>query len=129
MLELGMTVSSEQIVIDNDIIGMARMVVEGIEVNETTLAVDSIKSVGAGGDFLALDETRDLINIQSNPTLIDRNMRGTWQSLGGKDLAQAARDKVDEILKTHEVAPIDSDVLKDMEEVMKRADKAALEGR
>ena len=43
MLELGMTFSMEQMVIDNDIIRMERKVMEGVPVTDETLAVDAIK--------------------------------------------------------------------------------------
>ena len=40
MLELGMTFSMEQLVIDNDIISMIKKVMQGIPVNEETLGVE-----------------------------------------------------------------------------------------
>mgnify|MGYP001136245290 FL=1 len=42
MLELGMTFSMEQMVIDNDIIRMERKVMEGVPVTDETLAVAAI---------------------------------------------------------------------------------------
>lgn len=128
MVELGMTFSAEQLVIDNDVIGMIKSAVRGIEVNDDTLGVESIRTVGAGKDFLALEETRNLIKIQSNPVLFNRDMRGAWEAAGAKDIVQVASEKVQQILKTHQVEPIDKDILKDMEAIVKKADKAALEG-
>ena len=52
MLELGMTFSLEQLVIDNDIITMIKKAMEGVEVNEETLAIDAIKYIGIGNDFI-----------------------------------------------------------------------------
>ena len=46
MLELGVTFSFEQLVIDNDIISMIKKAMDGIPVNDYTLAVDAIKEVG-----------------------------------------------------------------------------------
>jgi trimethylamine--corrinoid protein Co-methyltransferase len=126
MLELGMTFSSAQLLIDNDIIQMVRKAVLGIEVSEETLSLDAIKKVGIGKDFLALKQTRDLIDLPSAPLLINRLMRGDWERAGSKDLATVAQEKADEIVKTHEVLPIDKDILKEMESVLKKADKAAI---
>lgn len=128
MVDLGMTFSFEQLVIDNDIIEMIKSAVRGIEVNDDTLGVESIKTVGPGENFLALEETRNFIKIQSNPLLFNRDTRGAWEAAGAKDVVQVASEKVQEILKTHEVEPIDKDILKDMESIVKKADKAALEG-
>ena len=57
MLELGQTYSLEQQVIDNDIIMMERKFMEGIPVTEETLAVDAIKFIGIGNDFIAHPST------------------------------------------------------------------------
>lgn len=124
MLELGMTFSMEQLVIDNDIIKMTKKVLQGVPVNEETLAVESIQKVGIGNNFLALKQTRMLVNYPSDPMLIDRRMFGDWAAAGSKDLAAAAHDKVVDVLKNHVVKPVDADTLKNMKAVVDRADKA-----
>ena len=128
MLELGMTFSLEQVVIDNDIIRMVKKAMQGIPVSTETLAVESIQKVGIGNNFLALKQTRQLVNYPSDPMLIDRQMFGDWEHAGSKDLAAVANEKVVDILKHHEVPPIDADLLKDMKAVVDRADKAFREG-
>ncbi|KKG09346.1 trimethylamine:corrinoid methyltransferase [Methanosarcina sp. 2.H.A.1B.4] len=124
MLELGMTFSMEQLVIDNDIIKMTKKALLGVPVTEETLAVESIQKVGIGNNFLALKQTRQLVNYPSDPMLIDRRMFGDWAAAGSKDLATAAHEKVVDVLKNHVVKPIDADLLKDMKAVVDRADKA-----
>jgi trimethylamine--corrinoid protein Co-methyltransferase len=124
MLELGMTFSMEQLVIDNDIIKMTKKVLQGVPVNEETLAVESIQKVGIGNNFLALKQTRMLVNYPSDPMLIDRRMFGDWAAAGSKDLAAAAHDKVVDVLKNHVVKLVDADTLKNMKAVVDRADKA-----
>ena len=47
---------------------------------------------------------------------------------GAKDLATAAHEKVVDIMKNHEVAPIDADLLKDMKAIVDKADKAFRQG-
>jgi trimethylamine---corrinoid protein Co-methyltransferase len=124
MLELGMTFSMEQLVIDNDIIKMVKKAMQGIPVTTETLAVDSIQKVGIGNNFLALKQTRMLVNYPSDPMIIDRRMYGDWAASGSKDLAAVAHDKVEDILKNYEVKPIDADILKEMQAVVDRADRA-----
>ncbi len=123
MLELGMTFSNEQLIIDNDIIKMVKKSMEGIPVTEETLGVDQIKKVGIGNNFLALKKTRELINLPSSPEVIDRQMFGDWYSNGAKDMATRAHDIVLDVLKNHEVPKLDNDILKSMEEIVKNADK------
>lgn len=123
MLELGMTFSTEQLVIDNDIIGMIKEVEKGIEVTDETIAYDAIKEVGSGNTFLSHMSTIENIGIQSTPKLMNRQMFGDWQMAGSKTLADAAHDVVSDILKNHEVEPIDSDIMKDLDSILKREDK------
>jgi len=123
MLELGMTFSKEQLVIDNDIIQMVKKAMEGVPVNDETLAVDQIKKVGIGNNFLALKKTRELINLPSSPALFDRLMHGDWKAMGGKDLATRAHETVVDVLQNHEIPPIDQDIYNDMKAIVDKADK------
>jgi trimethylamine--corrinoid protein Co-methyltransferase len=123
MLELGMTFSMEQLVIDNDIIAMLKKAMEGIVVTEETLGVDQIKKVGIGNNFLALKKTRELVNLPSSPKLIDRKMFGDWAAAGSKDIAERANAVVVDVMKNYEVPAIDSDILKAMKAIVDKADK------
>jgi trimethylamine--corrinoid protein Co-methyltransferase len=106
MLEMGLTMSYGQLVMDNEIIAMTRKVLEGIPVNDETLAVDVIKSVGARGHFLAEDHTYHNMRKLSEPKIIDRRMRQFWQANGAKDLATVCDEKAREILETHKPDPL-----------------------
>ena len=107
-----MTFSFAQLVIDNEIARMCKRVVQGVRVNDDTMAVELIKKVGAGKDFLAQKHTRQYMGPeQSKVQLIDRRMRGAWQKRGGKDMAEAAADEARRILETHKPTPLPQDVL------------------
>ncbi len=123
MLELGMTFSNEQLIIDNDIISMVKKSMEGIPVSEETLGVDQIQKVGIGNNFLALKKTRELVDLPSDPSVIDRRMFGDWAAAGSKDMADRAHEQVVDILKNHEVPPIDKDIYAEMKAIVDRADK------
>ncbi len=118
-----MSLSLEQMVIDNDIIGMNKYAAKGIDVNEQTLAVDTIKSVGAGNDFLGLPETMMNVGLPSHPLLIDRRMIGLWEKDGSKDLPEAAHDKVLYILENHRPEPLSEKATKKIDEIIKKADR------
>jgi trimethylamine--corrinoid protein Co-methyltransferase len=123
MLELGMTFSMEQLVIDNDIAAMTKKVMQGIPVNEETLGVASIQKVGIGNNFLSHKSTRMNIDLPSDPLIFDRDMIGDWIKKGSKDAATAAHEKVVQVLRDHVVTPIDADLLKEMHAIVGRADK------
>ncbi len=106
MLEMGLTMSFGQLVMDNEIIAMTRKVLEGIPVNDHTLAVDVIKSVGARGHFLGEEHTYNNMRKLSDPMLIDRRMRQFWNERGAKDLGRACDEKAREILAGHKPDPL-----------------------
>jgi trimethylamine--corrinoid protein Co-methyltransferase len=126
MLELGVTFSFAQLVIDNEIARMCKRVAMGVPINDETLAVELIKEVGAGKDFLAKKHTRQFMGSeQSKVKLIDRRMRGTWQKRGGKDMAEAAVDEARHILETHKPEPLPKEVLSKLRSIVE--DQEALE--
>lgn len=128
MLELGMTFSFEQLVIDNDIITMVKKAMEGVPVNEETLAVEAIKFIGVGNDFIGHPSTMENIDLPSDPMVINRDMLGDWEKAGKKDLATVAHEVVEDVLKNHVVIQIPEDKLKEMEKVVKKADAAFAKG-
>lgn len=118
MLEMGLTMSFGQLVMDNEIIAMTRKVLEGIPVNDDTLAVDVIKSVGARGHFLAEDHTFNNMRKLSEPKYIDRRMRQFWNERGSKDLATVCDEKAREILETHKPVPLPDQAQKSLLEII-----------
>jgi trimethylamine--corrinoid protein Co-methyltransferase len=102
LMEFAMTVCYEKYVIDNDILGMVMRAVEGIQVNEETLAFDLIKDVGPGGNFVAAKHTRRFMRSEHyRPTLSDRDSREEWETKGGKSAWERAAEQVQEILAIH----------------------------
>jgi len=98
-LEFCMTASYDKLVIDNEIIGMVMRAVEGIEVNEETLAFDVLKEVGPGGHFISNRHTRrHMRSEQYIPQLSDRENRDQWEMSNGKDARARAAEKAREVL-------------------------------
>ncbi len=57
MLESGITFDYGQLVLDCEIARMIKHTLQGIPVNDDTLAIDTIKEVGPGGDYLMHEHT------------------------------------------------------------------------
>jgi len=101
-------------VIDDEIISLIKHIVAGCEVNETTLAYDVMQEVILNdGVFLA--ELHTVQQVRQGalwlPTLSAR----------GGDVITQAREKVQEILQTHQVEPLPDDVSRHLDEIMARA--------
>jgi len=122
MIEMGMTIDYGQLVMDNEFARMIKYTVQGIPVNDETLAVDVMHDVGPSKDFLGHDHTFRHMHEQSQPTLIDRRMREDWQADGGTDLHQRATAKAREILETHQPEPLPDEVLAEMRSIVEEAE-------
>jgi trimethylamine--corrinoid protein Co-methyltransferase len=106
-LDFGMTGSLELIVLTDEFLAMNRKLVAGVEVTPETLAVDVVREVGPGGDFLSTRHTaKQVRRAQWRPTIVNRQGHARWQEEGGLDLREKARQKALRLLETHEPAPL-----------------------
>ena len=96
-----MTIDYGQMVMDNEFAKMIKYVVQGIPVNDETLAVDVIHEVGVGKDFLSHENTYKHMKTQSQPKLIDRRTREDWYAGGQRDMHQRALAEARYILENH----------------------------
>jgi trimethylamine--corrinoid protein Co-methyltransferase len=100
----GMICSAEMLVLGDEVVGMAKRFIRGIEVNPDTLAREIVQKVGPGGNYLQQEHTfRHFRNELWRPSLMSRQAYGTWRQQGSKDMSVRVREKVKEILQTHKV--------------------------
>ena len=123
MLEMGITFDLAQLVLDNELARMILHTLQGVAVNDITLAVDIIKEMGIGKDYLAHESTYEYMRTQSQAQLIDRQMRANWQADGGKDMYERAHAKMLEILKTHTPVPLPESVRQELRSIIEGAEK------
>jgi trimethylamine--corrinoid protein Co-methyltransferase len=123
-LESGLNGSLQMLVLCDEIIDMVKHIGRGIRVDEETLCLDVIDQVGPGGQYLSEDHT--LAHYQKDfwfPKLIDRSNHETWLERGGKTLRERVEEKMNHILETHESAPIDDRLMREMKKIIERADQ------
>ncbi len=110
-MDFGMTASLELIVMMDEYVALNRQFFGGVDVNPDTLALDVIKQVGPGGDYLVTKHTkRNFRAAQWRPTIVNRQGRVRWLEEGGLDFREKARQKALRLLATHEPAPLADDV-------------------
>ena len=109
VIDAGLVVSMQKLVVDDEIAGSIRRMLQGIGVNEATLAVDLIKRVGPGGSYLGEHHTMDhLLAEQYIPALADRRSYAAWKEAGAKDTGQRAAERAKELLREHSPEPLDT---------------------
>jgi trimethylamine--corrinoid protein Co-methyltransferase len=100
---------------DNEIIGMCERVLRGIEVNDETLAVELIKQVGPGGNFLTEPHTvMNMMNEFYNPSLADRTLYEEWVAAGRQSARDKARQVLDTLIADHHPDPLSENLSKEI---------------
>jgi trimethylamine--corrinoid protein Co-methyltransferase len=108
-LEGGLCASFEKFIIDIDMLQMMAETLKPIEVNESTLALDSIRDAGHGGHFFGTAHT--LANYTTafyEPIVSDWSNYETWAENGEKTAFQRANIVYRQKLKDYEEPEIDS---------------------
>ena len=99
--------SYEMLLMDSEIWSILHAMFQGIVVNEETLALDIIRSVGPGGSFLGQRHTRQHMREHWQPTLIDRRPYDQWER--SKDGARTwAMQKARQLLQEYHPVAIDT---------------------
>ncbi len=123
MLEMGITFDLTQLVLDHETAGMILHSLQGVPVNDETLAVEVIKELGIGKDYLSHETTLQNMRSQSQAYLMDRRMREDWEAAGSKDAYQRAHEKMLEILESYEPAASPEDTLTTIRSIVDEAEK------
>ncbi len=105
--------SYAQMLMDCEIFSIIHKVMQGIAVNDETLALDVIHNVGPGGNFLSQKHTIKHMRELFIPQYMDRRPYNVWEETrdDGRDWAL---DKARKILKTHQPVPIDPAISAEM---------------
>ena len=120
--------SYEMVVLSDELVGMAKRFLSGIEVNEETMALDVLREEGPGGSFIATDHTAKHFRRELwFPKLLDRQRCGPWQDSGSRTLGHRLRERVRDILATHQVPPLDPALEVEIQAMLVRADRMASE--
>ena len=102
LMEFALTVCYEKYVIDNDILGMVMRAVDGIKVDDNTLAFELIQMVGPGGNFVTAKHTRRFMRKEHyQPSLNGRDHREEWEAKGRQTTWEQAAEMVPSIIANH----------------------------
>jgi trimethylamine--corrinoid protein Co-methyltransferase len=109
--------SYAQMVMDCEIYSVVRKMMEGIVVNEETLALGAIRAVGPGGQFLTQKHTRAHMRELWRPRLFDRRSYDAWEAdpAGAQAVAlQRARD----LLQSHTPIPLEPGLAAELKRII-----------
>jgi trimethylamine--corrinoid protein Co-methyltransferase len=118
----GITWSPVQLVIDNEIVGYVRRILRGFDVNETTLALDVIKEIGPGGNYLSHPHTA--ANFRKEfylSEIVERLPYSAWELEEFKGIEARAAEKARKILASHDPRPLTRDQERAIDEIVKES--------
>lgn len=119
MLEMGITFDYAKLVMDNEFAYMIKHAVKGIDVNPETLAVEVIREVGPGGEFVSHEHTyRHFKETQSRSLLIDRRMPDDWLSMGAVDMLTRAKEVAIDLYDNYKPLPLTSKTKKTIRSIV-----------
>jgi trimethylamine--corrinoid protein Co-methyltransferase len=115
--------SLEQMLIDTETFRICRQAHRGVVAGEGKWLDDVIHQVGPGGHFL--DQPSTIAALHDGEWYIDEfGMTATfeeWKSTGMREIIEDAREKVDQILSSHQPLPLDENIDRELEHIKKKA--------
>ena len=115
MLDSGNSISYEQYVIDNELLGMIYKIISGIRVNEETLGYDVIEEVGPGGNYVMADHTVEhMMEEFFYPDLAVRCNFDVWEERGRPDMLSRAKEMVEKILHENMDGLLDPELISEI---------------
>ncbi len=127
MLDFESCISLEKLVIDDEIVGMAKRLIAGIAEREIPLAVDLIRQVGHTGNFLVTPHTKRWFReelFMPSP-VVDRDFRRTWEMKGSLDAMQRAHERADALINAYQPTDLSAEMVAELEAITLQAARAA----
>lgn len=107
-LEGGLTSGYEKFIMDCDVLGMMQRFMQGVDLSDDALALDSIRTVAPGGHHLGTDHTmRHFRTAFYRSDLFDYNSAEQWVEEGSKSSEQVAHERYKKMLRDYEAPAID----------------------
>jgi trimethylamine--corrinoid protein Co-methyltransferase len=115
--------SYAEMLLDTEIFNIVHKTLQGIVVDDENLALDAIRAVGPGGNFLSQKHTRKHMREIFTPQFMDRRPYNEWQEKGDGP-ADWALAKARQILETHQPDPLDPGLSVELQRIIDNEEKA-----
>jgi trimethylamine--corrinoid protein Co-methyltransferase len=113
--------SYAQMMLDCEIFSIIHKMMQGIVVNDETLALEAIANVGPGGIFLSQKHTRQHMRELFLPQFMDRRPYNEWEARKD-DARDWALEKARKTLASHQPDELDSHVSAELEKIISSAE-------
>lgn len=114
--------SFAEMMMDCEIFSIVHKMMQGIEVNDETLALDTIAAVGPGSHYLGQKHTRKHMRDLFMPQFMDRRPYSEWETKKD-DARDWALAKARKTLKEHQPDMLDERLSQELERIIKSVEK------
>ncbi|MBD3241488.1 MAG: hypothetical protein GF331_12940 [Chitinivibrionales bacterium] len=114
--------SLDMLTLQNEIIGYVESTLRPVELDDETLGLDVIDEVGPGGSFV--DQMHTAMHFRDHlwvPALLDRAYYQAWHDSGAKSMEERCRARREQIVQTHTVEPVSSELDSALTEIVAAA--------
>jgi trimethylamine--corrinoid protein Co-methyltransferase len=123
-----MACSVEQLVLGDEIIGMVRRFMRGLDFSSDQLTRDLLYQIGPGSEFLSQPHTmQHFKNELWRPNIFTRKPINAWREAGERDTATRVGEKIRQILETHKPQHLPDAVLENLERMKSEGEKALIQ--
>ncbi len=109
--------SFAEMMLDCEIFSIIHKVMQGIVVNDDTLAMEAIANVGPGGNFLTQKHTRQHMRDIFLPQFMDRRPYTEWETKKD-DARDWALEKARKTLANHQPEPLDANISTELAKII-----------
>jgi trimethylamine:corrinoid methyltransferase-like protein len=121
-IEVATTISPVQLVIDNEVFGMVRRIIEPMNLDDESMALEDLMDVEPGGEFLTTDHTLRHCRDGFTPKNFTRLSRDIWTQSSEINLVQRATEYYKKLMKDAGPISLSDEVIKEMDGIVKAAD-------
>jgi len=115
--------SLEKLIVDAEIIGLAKRLITGIDIRDNPIALTLMREMGHKAEYITHDHTRqwfrDEFYIPSE--LIDRRDSENWKTNGSKSTWDRAKARVNELLSVYQPSPISDELRSELGSIATKA--------
>lgn len=120
-LESGLAAGYEKFVLDCQILGMYHKFLEGIDLSENGMAMDSLRTTPVDSHHLGTPHTmQNFRTAFFRAEIMDYNSYEQWSEEGSLSAAQRANQQFKKLLKAYEAPPLDPAIDEALQEFMAR---------
>lgn len=125
MMDFESCQSFEKLVVDAEIIGMAKHLIAGVEGRDDPIALTLMRKMGHKAEYLAEPHTLKWFQKEFYipSEVIDRGSYDEWEGAGAKSARERASDRVEALVSGYDYPPIDEKLRKELRAMASAAGK------